>query len=192
MSSLEQAQSAQEALDTAAKVKELAKKGENRVWMPNAIPVKGRPFIEARRRLSKRQNQILDSAFIPTMLKHPTPKAHYGWASFQGASKFITVNRAAMGQYRYVKPEELKPEMAAAFEVQKGTTGTMVRHGSMVLVEIPDEAWLECFVEPEIESVARLADREEYFQAQIEEASEGSAKGTVERKKETEVLESGE
>lgn len=192
MSSIDQAESAQKALNTAAEVKELAKKGDPRVWMANAIPVKPRPFIEARRRLAKRHNQILDSDEIRKMLKKANPECHYGWASFSGASRFITVNRAAAGQYRYVKPEELRPEMSAAFEVQKGSTGTMVRHGSMVLVEIPDEAWLECFVEPEIESVARLASQEEYFQAQIEQESQGAAQGTIEHVKETENIAPGE
>lgn len=186
MSSIQQALSAEKALNTAAEVKELAKKGQSRVWMANAIPVNPRPFVEARRRLSKKHNEILEHP--ERLLKTPKEDAHYGWASFSGASKFITVNRAAAGQYRYVQPEELKKDLAAAFEVQKGTTGTTVRHGSLVLVEIPHEAWIECFIEPEIESVARLDSEEENFQAQIEEASQGSARGTVEAVKETETV----
>lgn len=162
----------------------IARSRRPKVWMANAIGVDPRPFVEARARIGKRVGTILDLANsdnVAKLIKKPKPGYHYAWASFHGSSKSITIIRAAQGQYRYVQPEDVRAEMIQAFELNKGTTGTLIRHGTLVLVEISPEAWTECYIEPEIDSVARLATQEEYFQAQIEQESQGTATGTVER-----------
>lgn len=175
---------AQGAAEAMTKATAISRSKRPKVWMANAIGVDPRPFVEARSRIGKRVNTILDLANpdnVAKLIKKPKAGYHYAWASFHGSSKSITIMRAAQGQYRYVQPEDVKAEMIQAFELNKGTTGTLVRHGTLVLVEISPEAWTECFIEPEIDSVARLATQEEYFQAQIEQESEGTARGTIER-----------
>lgn len=174
------AEQAQEALDQAAEIKRSRK---SKVWMPNAIGVNPKPFLEARARMHKNQTDVF--AHAEKLIKDPKPGWRYAWARLNAPT---TVMRAGSGLYKYIQPSEVKSELAQMFATHKGTTGTMVCHGSLVLVGISPQAWTELYIEPEIESVARLASQEDYFQAQIEEASQGTAQGTVERVQERDTL----
>lgn len=171
-----QAEANRIALQRAAAVRN----ARNKVWMPNAIGVDPKPFLEARARLHKDQNEVLNHA--ERLIKEPEGGFHYGWARL---GQPITVQRISSGQYRYVHPNDVKSEMRAMFTNHKGVSGELVCFGSLVLIAIPPKAWAECYIEPEIEAVARLAAQEMSFQEQIETASGGAAAGTIEKVKET-------
>lgn len=173
------AEQAAEALNRANEIKSSG--GGLKVWMPNAIGVNPRPFLEARARMHKDQNEIFEHA--ERLVKDPEPGFHYGWAKL-GAP--ITVMRAGSGQYKYIKPDQVKSDLRAMFTTHKGVTGELVCNGSNVLIGIPPKAWAECYIEPEIEAVARLATEQDNFQAQIESQSQGTAKATLEAAQERE------
>jgi hypothetical protein len=154
-----------------------------KVWLPNALGINVRPFLEARARIHKKQNEIFDNP--ATLMKEAKKDCHYGWAR-TGAP--ITVLRAAQGAYRYVKNTEIKAGLAEMFTNHKGTSGEKVCHGSLVLIEIPEQAWNDYFIEPEIEAVARLASQQAQLAASIDEHSEGRARLVSETSTETERL----
>lgn len=162
------AAAAAQALNRANEIKRSKK---SLVWNANAVGVDPRPFIEARSKMHKDQNTVFEHA--ENLVSNPEPGFHYGWAKL-GAP--ITVMRAGCGQYKYVKPAEVKSEMRAMFTTHKGVSGELVCNGSLVLVGIPEKAWLECYIEPEIESIARMAQEQARVEDEVYEGSAGSAK----------------
>ena len=154
-----------------------------KVWMPNALGVTVRPFLEARSRMHKKQNDVFENPI--KLVKDPKPDAHYGWARLNAP---VTVMRAGQGAYRYVKPDEVKSSLADMFTNHKGSSGLLVCFGSLVLVEIPQQAWEDYFIEPEIEAVARLASQQAQTAAVIEKESDGRVKMVVEATEERETF----
>ncbi|MDE2098154.1 MAG: hypothetical protein KGL39_12945 [Patescibacteria group bacterium] len=186
------AKQAAEALNTQAAAKreterEVAanepKFQNEKVWLPNALGVNVRPFLEARQRMHRRQNEVFDDPKM--LLKEPKPDCHYGWARL---NQPVTVMRAAQGAYRYVKPADVKSGMAEMFTTHKGVGGDKVMYGSLVLVEITEQAWNDFYIEPEIEAVARLASHQAQLAAAVDEHSQGRAKVVTETIEERETL----
>ncbi|MDE2100964.1 MAG: hypothetical protein KGL39_27205 [Patescibacteria group bacterium] len=187
------AQQAKDVLDKQAEQKREAKiekiaenpiKFQNeKVNMPQGLSVNVRPFLEARQRIHRKQNEVFDDA--KKLIKEPAKDCHYGWARL---NQPVTVMRAAQGAYRYVKPDELIGKMADMFTTHKGTSGQMVCFGSLVLIEISEQAWQDFHVEPEIEAVARLASQQAMLASNLEEHSEGRVRMVTETGSETETL----
>jgi hypothetical protein len=175
------AKQAKEALDKQAEEKRENERAavkssgrifaDEKVWLPNAFGVNVRPFLEARSRMHKRQNDVFENPKM--LLKEPKEGCHYGWAKLNAP---VTVMRAGQGAYRYVRPEEVKAQLGEMFTNHKGASGNMVCYGSLVLVEISERAWNDFYIEPEIEAVARLASQQAQLAASIDEHSQGRAK----------------
>lgn len=177
---------AEETAAAADKAAELAKtlttsSSDETIFGPNATRFKARPLVELRTRMNRKQYAIFsDEEETKKILKDPKPGYHYHWARHP-QYETSTGMRVAMGLYEYVSPKEIKAEVFPIFANHKGTTGTMVAFGTLVLVAESHEAWEETHIGPQVEAMARLARREESFQADVEEESQGRAKGTVER-----------
>ena len=154
-----------------------------KVWLPNALGVNVRPFLESRSRMHKKQNEVFDKPEI--LLKEPKADCHYGWARLSAP---VTVMRAGQGAYRYVKPADIKANLGEMFTTHKGVGSDKVCYGSLVLVEITEQAWNDYYIEPEIEAVARLASQQAQLAAEIEEHSSGRARLVQEVGQEKETL----
>lgn len=186
------AQQAKDVLDREA-ARKRADEGEEisgnpkfkneKVWLPNALGVNARPFLEARARIHKKQNEVFEHP--ETLLIKAKEGCHYGWARDKAP---VTVMRAGQGAYRYVKPTEVKAAMGEMFSNHKGTAGDKVCFGSLVLIEITEQAWNDFFIEPEIEAVARLASQQAQLAAQIDDHSEGRVRLVTEQATERETL----
>lgn len=175
-------QLADETAKAAEQAREAAKpQNEEVIWAPNAIRFKAKPFVEMRTRMNRKQYAIFtDEEETKKILKEVKPGYHYHWARHP-QYEAQTGMRVAMGLYEYVSPKEVKAELFPIFANHKGTSGNMVAFGTLVLVAESPAAWSETHIDPQVEAMARLARQEESFQANVEEESQGHAKGTIER-----------
>lgn len=179
---------AREEQAAEAQVRDTANTPGGYVWMPNAIKLKAKPFIEMRTRMPRKANDLFtNEERTKNMLKKADEGYHYHWARHPQYDP-LTAMRVAEGLYQYVQPTEIKADALGMFQSHKGTTGTMVSIGTLVLVKESAEAFRETHLLPQVEAIATLARAEEEFMGGIEEQSKGRAEGTVERVTEQEEI----
>ncbi|MGH7745049.1 MAG: hypothetical protein ACREQ5_09655, partial [Candidatus Dormibacteria bacterium] len=146
-------------------------------------------FVEMRTRMNRNQYAMFtDEEQTRKLLKSPEAGMHYHWARHPQYDPTGTAMRVSMGLYKYVLPSEIRADATPMFVNHKGTTGTMVGFGTLVLVKESDEAYQETHIGPQIDAIAQLSRIETEFEGKVEEDSGGRAKGTIERTVEQEEI----
>lgn len=143
---------------------------KGKVFLPQSTSVEF-SAIEGYRYEQVRDNEVWNHPEI--MLKNPTPGGHYCWPK---TDDFQTETRIASELYRPVRKEELKQSPIVKGATHKGTDDYVHRYGH-ILCEMTPKAYAMFNVGPALQSIERVARRQEQFEGEVEQLSQGGAVG---------------
>lgn len=145
---------------------------KGKVFMPQSTSV-DLSSIEGYRYEQVRDNEVWNHPEI--MLKDPKPGAHYCWPK---TDDFQTETRIASELYRPIRKDELKQSPIVKGATHKGTDDYVHRYGH-ILCEMTPKAYALFNLQPALQSIDRVARRQEQFEGEVEQLSQGGAVGKL-------------